>query len=226
MPHETPRIQKTRRRGAEEKWRQASKVNSEEEGHNPEITAGTDNPGVGRRSSAVPTGERGAPRGRQPGDKRNLPSFPSTGGTQKSENAKKRKFNWHSKCPKAAGVELMSPEDGRLCGSEEEDLVFWITVKIGDQVYTAVLDTGAPLSIVPRSLPKQRKIQKTQTMAIRVRDGRTTHSLGGGDVIVCLGDEEVTQHCKVLDTNAFDIVIGTDLLRRNLQVNSLSLQRP
>ena len=33
-------------------------------------------------------------------------------------------------------------------GSEEEDLVFWILVKIGDQVFQAVLHTGATLSIV------------------------------------------------------------------------------
>ena len=34
------------------------------------------------------------------------------------------------------------------------------------------------------------------------------------------------QHCRVLDTDAFDIVIGTDFLRRNPQVTVLSLQRP
>ena len=49
---------------------------------------------------------------------------------------------------------------------------------------------------------------------------------GGADVTVCLEDEQVTQHCKVLDTDAFDIVIGTDFLQRNLQVKHLSLQRP
>ena len=50
--------------------------------------------------------------------------------------------------------------------------------------------------------------------------------LGGVDVTICLGDETVTQHCRVLDTAAFDIVIGTDFLRRNTQVKMLSLQRP
>ena len=43
---------------------------------------------------------------------------------------------------------------------------------------------------------------------------------------MCLGDEQVTQHCRVLDTDAFDIVIGTDFLRRNPQMKLLSLQRP
>ena len=48
----------------------------------------------------------------------------------------------------------------------------------------------------------------------------------GGDPTVCLGDEQVTQHRKELGTDAFDIVIGTDFLRRNPQVKLLSLQRP
>ena len=40
------------------------------------------------------------------------------------------------------------------------------------------------------------------------------------------GDEQVTERCKVLDTDAFDIVLGTDFLRRSPQVKLLSLQRP
>ena len=97
-------------------------------------------------------------------------------------------------------------------------------MKIGDQVFRAVLDTGATVSIVARGLLKTFK--KTKTVAIRVGDGRTIHSLGGGDVTICLGDETVTQHCRVLDTDAFVIVIGTDFLRRKPQVKMLSLQRP
>ena len=46
----------------------------------------------------------------------------------------------------------------------------------------------------PRNKPQQ------------VGDGRTIHSLGGVDATICLGDETVTQHCRVLDTDAFDIV--------------------
>ena len=97
-------------------------------------------------------------------------------------------------------------------------------MKIGDQVFRGVLDTGATFSIVARRLLKSFK--KTKTVAIRVGDGRTIHSLGGVDVTICLGDKTVTQHCRVLDTDAFDIVIGTDFLRRNPQVKMLSLQRP
>ena len=97
-------------------------------------------------------------------------------------------------------------------------------MRIGDQVFPAVLDTGATLSIAARRLLKTFK--KTKTVAIRVGDGRTIHSLGGVDVTICLCDETVTQHCRVLDTDAFDVIIGTDFLGRNPQVKMLSLQRP
>ena len=97
-------------------------------------------------------------------------------------------------------------------------------MKIGDQVFRAVVDTIATLSIVARPLPKTSK--KSKTVAIRVGDGRTIHSLGGVNVTICLGDRTVTQHCRVLDTDAFDIVIRTDFLRKNPVVKMLSPQRP
>ena len=80
------------------------------------------------------------------------------------------------------------------------------------------------LPVVARRLLKT--VKKTKMVAIRVGDGRTINSLGGVNVTICLGDKTVTQHCRVLDTDTFDIVIGTDFLRRKPQVKMLSLQRP
>ena len=77
---------------------------------------GKGNPG-GRRCSAPPTVGRGAPnptpKGEPLGEKWPAPSDPSAGGADKgSENAKKRRLNWHSKCLQAAGVEVKFPEEG------------------------------------------------------------------------------------------------------------------
>ena len=124
----------------------------------------------------------------------------------------------------AAGVDVKFPAEESGGGPEEEDFVFWVLVKIRDHVFRAVLDTGAILSIVAWRLLKTFK--KTKTVAIRVGDGHTIHSSGDVHVTICLGDETVTKHCRVLDTDAFDIVIGTDFLRRNPQVKMLSLRRP
>ena len=86
-------------------------------------------------------------------------------------------------------------------------------MKIRDQIFGLQLDTGATLSIVARRLVQTFK--ETKTVAIRIGDGRNIHSLGGGDVSISLGDRSVMQHCRVLDTDAFDILIGTDLLQKN-----------
>ena len=94
-------------------------------------------------------------------------------------------------------------------------------MKIGDQVFRAVLDIGATLSLVAL-----KTFKKTKIVALRVANGRTIQSLGVINGTICLGDETVTKHCRVLDTDAFDIGIGTDFLRRNPRVKMLSLQRP
>ena len=53
------------------------------------------------------------PKGEPSGEKRPAPSTPSAGGADKgSENAKKRRLNWHSKCLQAAGVEVRFREEG------------------------------------------------------------------------------------------------------------------
>ena len=80
------------------------------------------------------------------------------------------------------------------------------------------MNSGATLSIVARRLLKQAKIQKTRPAAIKAGDGRTIHSLAEVNATVCLSNEQVTQHCKLLDTDVFDIVIGTEFLCRNHQV--------
>ena len=57
----------------------------------------------------APTGGTGAPnpkaKGEQPGDKRTVPFTLGAGGTEKGDNAKKRKLNRQPNCLQAAGVE-------------------------------------------------------------------------------------------------------------------------
>ena len=139
-------------------------------------------------------------------------------------NSKKRQLAWMAKSLMAARADVKFAAEEKGDGSEEEELVFWILLKISDQFFRAVLDTGAKLSIVARRLLKIFK--KPKTVAIRVADWRTIQSLWGVDVSFCLDDEIVTQQCRVLDNDSLDIVIGTAFLRRNPQVKMLSLQRP
>ena len=106
------------KKAKEERRRNAGKGGKPEGGGpNPGCLKGKGNPGGGRRSSAPPTGGRGAsnatPKGELSGEKRPAPSTPSAGCPDiSSENAKERRLTSHSKCLQAAGVEVKFPEDG------------------------------------------------------------------------------------------------------------------
>ena len=97
-------------------------------------------------------------------------------------------------------------------------------MKIGDRIMQALLNTGATVSMVARRLLKTFK--KTKTVAIQVGDRRIIHSLGGFHVSIGFGNECVMQHCRVLDTDAFDIVIGTNVPRKTPHEKMLSVQHP
>ena len=97
-------------------------------------------------------------------------------------------------------------------------------MKIEDEVFRAVLDTGATLSIVARRL--LRSFKKAKTVAISVGDRRTIHSLVAVHVLIFLGNDLMMQHCRVLDTDTFHIVMGTDVLHKNPQVEMLPFQSP
>ena len=65
------------------------------------------------------------------------PKKPPQGNNASLEgnNSKKSRLAWVAKSLMAAGVDVKSPAEEWRGGSEEEDLVFWILVKIRDQAY-------------------------------------------------------------------------------------------
>ena len=79
---------------AEEELHKNARMGKPEGGsHNPSRSPGKGNPDGGRRSSAPPTGARGAlsptPNGEQPGEKRTVTYICSAGGAEKNINARR-----------------------------------------------------------------------------------------------------------------------------------------
>ena len=91
-------------------------------------------PNLQRRSSlpvatpppaATPPPDAGDPKKRPQGDNT----------TPEGNNSKKRRLAWIARSLIAAGVDVKFPDEEQGGGSEEEDLVFWILMKIRDQVF-------------------------------------------------------------------------------------------
>ena len=64
------------------------------------------------------------------------------------------------------------------------------------------------------------------TAAIRMGDAHVVHSCGDCEVEVPMGSRTIAHRFYVMDTEAFDFVLGTDLFVQHTQIQSLTLQAP
>ena len=64
------------------------------------------------------------------------------------------------------------------------------------------------------------------TAAIRITHGHVVHSCGDCKVEVPIGSRTIAHRFYVMDTEAFDFVLGTDFFVQHTQIESLTLQAP
>ena len=105
--------------------------------------------------------------------------------------------------------------------------MFWVRIRLGGREYLGVLDTGATISIVAKKiLPRGSLTNTMPTAAIRVGDGHVVHSCGDCEVEVPMGSRTIAHRFYVMDTEAFDFVLGTNFFVQHTQIQSLTLQAP
>ena len=105
--------------------------------------------------------------------------------------------------------------------------MFWVRIRLGGREYLRVLDTGATISIVAKkSLPHGDSKNIMPTAAIRMGDGHVVHSPGDCEVEVPMGSRGIADRFYVMDTEAYNFVLGTDFFVEHSQILSLTLQAP
>ena len=105
--------------------------------------------------------------------------------------------------------------------------MFWVRIRLGEREYLGVLDTGATISIVTKKVLPCGSLKNTMTTAaIRMGDGHVVHSCGDCEVEVPMGSRTIAHRFYVMDTEAFDFVLGTDFFVQHSQIQSLTLQAP
>ena len=105
--------------------------------------------------------------------------------------------------------------------------MFWVRIRLGGHEYLGVLDTGATISIVAKKILPCGSLKNTMTTAaIRMGDGNVVHSCGDCEVEVPMGSGTVAHRFYVMDTEAFDFVLGTDFFVQHSKIQSLTLQAP
>ena len=105
--------------------------------------------------------------------------------------------------------------------------MFWVHIRLGGREYPGVLDTGATISIVAQNILPCGSLKNTMTTAaIHMGDGHVVHSCRDCEVEVPMGSRTIAHWFYVMDTEAFDFVLGTDFFVQHSQIQSLTLQAP
>ena len=105
--------------------------------------------------------------------------------------------------------------------------MFWVRIRLRGREYLGVLDTGATISIVAKKMLPRGDLKKIMpTAAIRMGDWYVVHSCWDYEVDVPMGSRSIAHRFYVMDTEAFDFVLGTEFFPEHFQILSLTLQAP
>ena len=105
--------------------------------------------------------------------------------------------------------------------------MFCVRVRPEGREHLGVLDTGATISIVAKKMLPCGSLKNTMTTAaIGMGDGHVVHSCGDCEMEVPMGFQTIAHRFYVMDTEAFDFVLGTDFFVQHSQIQSLTLQAP
>ena len=105
--------------------------------------------------------------------------------------------------------------------------MFWVRIRLGGREYLGVSDTGATISIVAKKTLPCGSLKNTMTTAaIRMGDGHVVHSCGDCEVEVPMGSRTIAHRFYVMDTEAFNFVLGTDVFVQHSHIRAPTLQAP
>ena len=106
-------------------------------------------------------------------------------------------------------------------------MLFWVGIRLGGREHLGVLDTGATICIVAKKMLPHGDLKIIMpTAAIRMGDGHVVHSCGDCEVDVPMRSRSFAHWFYMMDTQAFDFVLGTDFFVEHSHILSLTLQAP
>ena len=131
---------------------------------------------------------------------------------------------WQDLLPDFSREASRAPEDTYLLTSR--DLVFPVRICLGGREYLGVVDTGATISIVTKTiLPRGDLRNIMPTASFRMGDGHVVHSCGDCGVNVPMGSRSIAHRFWVKDTKA-DFVLGTSFVVEHSKILSVKPQAP
>ena len=105
--------------------------------------------------------------------------------------------------------------------------MFWVRIRLGGREYLGALDIRATISIVAKKSLACGNVTNTMpTAAIRIGDGHVVQSCGNFEVEVPMGSRTIAHRFCVMNSEAFDFVLGTDFFVQHSEIQSPTPKRP
>ena len=121
---------------------------------------------------------------------------------QKAENRQKSEPQDESKKRKYETISFLKPWTSTM----------YLDTKIGGRDVSPVIDTGATVSALALKFAHGMEVQRDKAVPVRMGDGNLVYSHGSVDVEVNVGRHAIPVRMLVLETTAFDAVLGMDFL--------------
>ena len=87
---------------------------------------------------------------------------------------------------------------------------YTVPIKVFGQEMLAILDTGATVSAVAKRFVPDGCLKRSEAIPLQVGSGEYIYSLGTTNIVMQFGQHTFTQPAVVVDTPAFQAVLGTD----------------
>ena len=116
--------------------------------------------------------------------------------------SQKKDSNNESLNPKKRKAEVLSLKGTTMC----------LPAHVFGTAVEAIVDTGATISVVSKNFVETCNIKRGHSIPVEVGNGETIFTLGTTEMVLVLGEKTLKQKVHVLETDAFQAVLGTDFL--------------
>ena len=139
------------------------------------------------------------------------------GGRHPTPNVSAPSYDFSDKGPPA--------KKGRVClfGGNR---VWSLNAQVNGRNISAIIDSGATVSVIAKRLVSNQELKREDLFPVQVANGETVYTLGSTILSMTFDDKLFEQKAQVMDTHAFDAVLGLDFLSGNPRCGGILTQPP
>ena len=104
--------------------------------------------------------------------------------------------------------------------------VWSLNAQVNGQNVKAIIDSGATVSVISKRFVSEQGLKREDAFPVQVANGETVYTLGSTKLTMKFDETLFEQKVQVMDTSAFDAVLGLNCLSGNARCSGILTQPP